>query len=156
MADLVGIRISLNTKQWPSDMSRGRAGINYSGGAEIEMTLALGEDEMSVGRETFEEDVTAIMTDMVRPLFETAGAEIKRASEAMVESKKPKPIILGGAEEGIKSENEPKAKAQAKLRAKPKGSPKAVNLTPSPPFVDGGRGGDVPKEGETAPPIPSL
>ncbi len=156
MADLVGIKISLATKQWPSDMSRGRAGINYSGGAEIEMTLALGEDEMKVERETFEEDVGHIMENMVRPLFERAGVELKKASDAMVEGKKPKPIVLGG-EDGTPSlpnSNKTEAKAPAKSKAKSKAKP--VTLDPAPPFVDGGKGGEVPKVGDTAPPVPSL
>ena len=89
MVNLTNIKVAISAKQWPGNNSTNR--INYSGGAELEFGLGFDEGEVKIDMETFEADMTRVVTDIVGVVFRQAEASVMEARDVMVLPVMPSP-----------------------------------------------------------------
>jgi len=85
MAEIVGIKVSLTTKQWPGNMNAKTGnGTNYSGGADLELEMAFEDKELPIDVSQWEESLKGMMESYISPLFALAAEEVLKGREVMV------------------------------------------------------------------------
>ena len=112
MVNLTSIKVSISAKQWPGNNSTNR--INYSGGAELEFSLGFDEGEVKIDMDTFEADMTRVVTDIVGVVFRQAEASVLEARDVMVLPVMPtptQPTVNGVETPDVVVSEEPKQSA---------------------------------------------
>lgn len=112
MVNLTSIKVAISAKQWPGNNSTNRT--NYSGGAELEFGLGFDEGEVKIDMESFEDDMTRVMTDIVATVFRQAEQSVMDARDVMVLPVMPAPVqptVDGEETEAVVVEESPKPSA---------------------------------------------